>query len=698
VCFTQVVTINNISQNILVKNKVSFLEDKTNNLSFEVISKSNDFKQIKTDIPNFGVSDHTFWLKLTLLNNTDHINFVLQVSQPGLDDVNFYHPDKDGNYKLSHQGEDKPFSNREFFDPNYIFRFELTPGNTTDFFIRIQAKDNIQAPLTIGTVETISETNKIKDTLAGIYLGIMFVMFFYNAFLFLTVKDKVFFYYIIYLAAVILAQSSIQGYTFQYLFPQIPILATYASFIFPPLVGIMSIYFMRNFLHVSTYFPLLNKILNVFIIGYVIAFLVSVTGNFKLSFTLIQMCASLVSLYMLAVAYFILKKGFRPAKYFLIAWSFFLVGVIIYVLKDVGVLPFNNFTLYTMPVGSAIEVVLLSFALADRINILKKEKEESQAQVLKALQENEKLITEQNVILELKVTERTEELENKNIELGTTLKNLKETQAQLVDAEKMASLGQLTAGIAHEINNPINFVSANIKPLQMDIADIMEVIKKYENISPDIDFHQQLKEIESFKKQIDLDYVREEIDTLLGGIEDGAKRTAEIVKGLKNFSRLDESDIKEANLNEGIESTLILLKNTLTKDIEVIKDLGIIPLIECFPGKLNQVFMNIMNNSIQAINQKKIKEKNKLIISSKLIGESVCVSIEDTGVGMTPEVKAKVFEPFFTTKDVGEGTGLGMSIVFKIIESHHGKIDIESELGVGTKVLITLPLKIDLSA
>lgn len=697
-CYAQIVTIDNLTRNILVKNNVSYLEDTNNNLNFENIQGSGKFTQIKTDIPNFGVSSHAFWLKLTILNKTQNSNFVMQVSQPGLDEVDFYHPEKDGKYIYTHQGEDLTFDKREFFDPNYIFRFELPPGKITDVFFKIKAKDNIQAPLKIGTVETISESNKIKDTLAGIYLGIMFVMFFYNAFLFLTVKDKVFLYYIIYLAAVILAQVSVHGYTFQYLYPQIPILATYSSFIFPPLAGITSIYFMRNFLHARSFYPLLDKLLNVFVVGYIAAFIISVTGNFKLSFILIQMCASMVSMYMLAVAYLIHKKGFRPARFFLIAWVFFLLGVTIYVLKDVGVLPYNNLTLYTMTVGSAIEVVLLSFALADRINILKKEKEESQAEVLRALQLNEKLITEQNVILEQKVTERTEELETKNVELGETLKNLKETQAQLVDAEKMASLGQLTAGIAHEINNPINFVSANIKPLQMDIADVMEVIKKYEGISHEIDYRQQLKEIDSFKKEIDLDYVKEEIDTLLGGIEDGAKRTAEIVKGLKNFSRLDESDIKEANLNEGIESTLVLLKNSITNDIEIIKNLGTIPFIECFPGKLNQVFMNVMNNSIQAIHQKKIKEKNKLIISSYLNGDSVCVSIEDTGVGMTPEVKSKVFEPFFTTKEVGEGTGLGMSIVFKIIESHHGKIDIESELGIGTKVLVTLPLKIDLSA
>jgi hypothetical protein len=348
-----------------------------------------------------------------------------------------------------------------------------------------------------------------------------------------------------------------------------------------------------------------------------------------------------------------------------------------------------------MQIGSAIETVLLSFALADRINILKKEKEQSQTQALLALQENEKLITEQNIVLENKVEKRTIELKHTNEELNSTLFNLKNTQAQLVSVEKMASLGQLTAGIAHEINNPINFVSANIKPLKMDFDDVFELIKKYESITTEVNLADKLKEIESYKEQINLTYLMTEIESLISVIDDGAKRTSEIVAGLKNFSRLDESDVKIASINEGIQSTLLLLKSAIPRDTTVITELGDIPRIECLPGKLNQVFMNLLINAIYAINKKKTDGDNKLIIKTYELNDHICVSIEDTGIGMTDDVKAKVFEPFFTTKDVGEGTGLGMSIVFKIIESHHAKIEIESEYGVGTKIIIILNKRID---
>ena len=353
------------------------------------------------------------------------------------------------------------------------------------------------------------------------------------------------------------------------------------------------------------------------------------------------------------------------------------------------VLPFNNFTRYTMQIGSAIETVLLSFALADRINILKREKEQSQATALKALQQNEKLITEQNVVLEKKVEERT-------AELNDTLSNLKNTQAQLVNVEKMASLGQLTAGIAHEINNPINFVSANIKPLRLDIEDVLGLVKKYETISSNDISTIKLKEIDDYKKKIDFEYLKTEMDSLLSGIEDGAKRTTEIVSGLRNFSRLDEVDIKTVNINDGIASTLVVLRSAIPEDVKVKVDLGDISVIECFPGKLNQVFMNLIANAIYAINKNESLTK-QLMIKTYELNDHIYVLIQDTGIGMTEEVKSKIFDPFFTTKDVGEGTGLGMSIVFKIIESHTAKIEIESEFGVGTKILLILNKKINLA-
>jgi len=271
----------------------------------------------------------------------------------------------------------------------------------------------------------------------------------------------------------------------------------------------------------------------------------------------------------------------------------------------------------------------------------------------------------------------------KNVELKNTLDELKAAQSQLVQTEKMASLGQLTSGIAHEINNPINFVSANINPLKRNFEELIQALKNSNGTLSD-----------------DLNYTIEESQLLLSGIEEGSKRTAEIVKGLRNFSRLDEDVLKLSDINEGIESTLVLVQNKMNQhNIEVIKSLGDIPQIECYPGQLNQVWMNLLTNAIDAVGSdapNKTGERKIFVTTDAIpidrdgIG-SVRVSIRDTGNGISDEVKQKIFDPFFTTKDVGKGTGLGLSISYGIIEKHNGKIEVKSEVGKGTEFIIILP-------
>ncbi len=280
------------------------------------------------------------------------------------------------------------------------------------------------------------------------------------------------------------------------------------------------------------------------------------------------------------------------------------------------------------------------------------------------------------------------EIEEKNTALNLVLTNLKETQQQLVQSEKMASLGQLTAGIAHEINNPINFVSANVKPLKEDLADIIKCINYYQKTVKDKGLEKEFVEVQKFNEQTDIQFALTEVEDLLRGIEEGASRTSEIVKGLRNFSRMDQHVIKKADLNEGIESTLTLLHSTYRDRIEIVKDFGQIPEVDCFPGQINQVFMNLLSNAIQAING-----AGKIFIKTSATGNEIRISIKDTGSGMTEEIRTKIFDPFFTTKEVGKGTGLGLSISYGIIEKHKGRLQVFSEPGKGSEFVINLPLE-----
>lgn len=290
--------------------------------------------------------------------------------------------------------------------------------------------------------------------------------------------------------------------------------------------------------------------------------------------------------------------------------------------------------------------------------------------------------------LEEKVAQRTEEVNKKNEALEQTLEELKEAQTQLVEQEKMASLGQLTAGVAHEINNPITFVSGNITPLKRDINEMMEILKGYEEEVKAQGLEEKFNRINQLKDELDYDFLLEEIKQLLEGITEGAERTAEIVRGLRNFSRLDEDVLKLANINQGIESTLLLLRSELKDRIEIIKDMPEMPDIMCYPGKLNGVYMNILTNGMQAI-----EGPGKIYITTRHLGDRATISIRDTGPGMPEEVQKRIFEPFFTTKDVGFGTGLGLSITYGAIELHKGKITVNSVMGEGTEFLIELPVE-----
>ena len=295
-------------------------------------------------------------------------------------------------------------------------------------------------------------------------------------------------------------------------------------------------------------------------------------------------------------------------------------------------------------------------------------------------------MSEQNVVLDRKVKERTEELEN-------TLAELKDTQAQLVQAEKMSSLGQLTAGIAHEINNSINFVTACTKPLRRDVADLLTILEKYDEVSVAELSEGHKSEIDKLKRELDMDLVIDEIETSLHSIDEGAHRTLEIAAGLKTFSRLDEDGWANANLVDGLESTLRLLETGIEgTGISFRRDFEEVPRIYCQAGRLNQVFMNLCNNAVSAINERRPPEGGIIEVRVRKKAEEVEVRIADNGTGMEQGTIDKIFDPFFTTKDVGEGTGLGLSITHGIINNHQGSINVNSIVGEGTQMIIRLPV------
>ncbi|MDH5399253.1 MAG: ATP-binding protein [Cyclobacteriaceae bacterium] len=291
-----------------------------------------------------------------------------------------------------------------------------------------------------------------------------------------------------------------------------------------------------------------------------------------------------------------------------------------------------------------------------------------------------------NSELERRVKERT-------IELEDTLDRLKQTQSHLVHAEKMASLGQLTAGIGHEINNPVNFIHAGIHALQENIEDIRNVLRKYDAVDVK-DPVPSLLEIREYKDEIQYNKILDFIDRNIGNIKNGVSRTVKIIDGLRVFSQGDSEQMISADIHQNMEATLIMLHAKYVDRIEIVKDYGKLLEILCYPGQLNQVFANILANSIDAVNGYQKPGEGVIKISTFLNKDAreVTVKIQDNGPGIEKEILDRIFEPFFTTKKVGEGTGLGLSISYSIMQNHQGKLLVNSVPGQGATFSIVIPV------
>ena len=286
------------------------------------------------------------------------------------------------------------------------------------------------------------------------------------------------------------------------------------------------------------------------------------------------------------------------------------------------------------------------------------------------------------------VEESDRALRQEKEEQASLINQLEHTKDKLMQADKMASIGQLAAGVAHEINNPVGYINSNIGMLKEYMVEIFQMLDAYEKaedlVSPE---SEQMKLVMSLKKKLKLDFLRQDIVDLMNESEEGVTRVKDIVQNLKDFSHVDVAEWAWSDLLNGLDSTLNIVNNEIKYKAEVKKEYGELPLVECQMQQVNQVFMNLLVNAAHAI-----EERGVITIRTGCEGDWVWVEIEDTGKGIAAEDKGKLFEPFFTTKPLGEGTGLGLSVSYGIINTHGGRIDVESEVGKGSKFRIWLPV------
>jgi two-component system, NtrC family, sensor kinase len=288
---------------------------------------------------------------------------------------------------------------------------------------------------------------------------------------------------------------------------------------------------------------------------------------------------------------------------------------------------------------------------------------------------------------------REQFLQDRHVELEQAYARLKETQMQLLQSEKMASIGQLAAGVAHEINNPIGYVHSNLGTLQNYSRGLLLLLEAYDRLSaalPESARH-LVEPIDEIKSRFDYPFLQQDLPQLVEESREGIERVKKIVLDLRDFSHSGESEQEEwvlVDVHRGLESTLNIVWNEIKYKAEVRRDFGELSTIECLPSQLNQVFLNLLVNAGQAISH-----QGEIGISTRQIGDEVCVSISDTGAGMTPDKLQRIFDPFFTTKPVGQGTGLGLSLSYGIVQKHGGRIEVESTPGKGSSFHVYLPIR-----
>jgi len=852
-------------QNESIGKYLEILEDKNGTLTIDDVSKdemASRFFQVGDEEPGFGFSSSAYWVKLSVKNQSAQaIEWYMEIAYPLIDTMYLYIPDSLENFVVKKAGDHFPFNYRELLYRNIIFPLYESPQSQKTYYLRFKTSSSMNMPITFWTQDALFEKTNSEQILLGIFFGAIVIMIIYNLFLFFGFRDISYIYYVIFLSLWGLSQLTINGLAFQYLWPE----AIWWAYINLPVLIFASmtttIQFCRTLLEMPEKAPRWDKVLVILIFTFFLGMVLSLIVDYSLSIKLAAASAIVDVLALTISGVISMKKGSRPAKFFLTAWGFFLIGVVLFSLKSFGLVPGNFVTNWSIQIGAFALMVLFSIAVQDRVKIEKRDKYLAQKSSLETLKKSERLLEE-------KVAERTKELFDKNVTLKKsteeqqdllneldTLDNIVKTinreiefsnvlnalleqglkllpqamngaalifnpetekfhfmassgydiatfkkqtmsteeirgafkgiseevikgiyiisnkeitsksvvfgptksrsvlamsisldgqlagfllfdnnknpdafdhsdaqkmsrfrshaasafakaqllqemkkvteeivkaQDQLIVQEKMASLGQLTAGIAHEIKNPLNFVN-NFAEGSVELSEdlIEQLNKQKENLNKD-DF-EELEELINDLKQNALD------------IRDNGKRADSIVRSMMDHASGSSDELRLVDINKLLEENVNLAyhgyrANDSSFNIIIEKNYdNSLPELEILQADIGRVLLNIINNACYALSEKQ-KEMGEdfnplLSISTKANIKTIDIRIRDNGNGIPEKIREKIFNPFFTTKPTGTGnSGLGLSISYDIIVlQHYGKLTVDSKPGEFTEFVITLP-------
>lgn len=672
------------SGTLLPGRSMAILEDPGGKLTFADVSSpaiASRFSRSGKDVPGFGFSESAFWVRMGLDHRSprDELWFLEFAFWP-MQIIDVYVTGESGqSHDLrSHMqgGSAMPVSQRRIVHRTHLFPLQLEAGERTVVYLRLAGESSKIIPIKLWRSDAFAAGATVEMVALGIYVGIMLGLTVYNLFIYVTVKEASYALYVLFMTNMLLIFLSLNGMAQQFLWPEWPALAVLMVPVSIAMGVISATMFSMMFLGTQHFAPRLHVLMRVIvvlgvllipfvmIVSYHIAIITAVT-------LLVVACLTMLSAGILGYL-----ADVNAGRYYLLAWTVLLLGIIITGLRSFGILPSNAVTENTIFIGSALEAVLLSVALAARMRALRAEKEraqrealEHQAQATRHKQMVLDTIQEYNRKLEQQVEERTREL--------------LETQRALAAKQKMAALGVMTAGVAHEINNPNNFVSAGIQ----NISARLERFKRYL-----LDLVEG-EENADIARDIALEFGKLDDQAML--VLEGSKRIQTIVQGMDTLTRLEQVQEKMESISEELSEAARIVAAVASPHIHWSVDIAGTPPSLCNPAALHQAFVNVMNNAVQALSAISVPGVGPRVdVNAVVTSDSrVVVTLRDNGPGMTPEVLQRAFDPFFTTRDVGAGTGLGLSVSRDVIERHGGSIVIDSTPGIGTTVTMALPLR-----
>lgn len=625
------------TENSYIGKHISCFEDKNGTFSIQSIVSSPDtlFTSCNANIINFGFSRSVFWFKFVVKDQDSLNNWILEISSPELDAVTFYYKTENDIWKEKNDGLNWPFLKRDMNSRNIAFKLPTINARAAVYYFKIKSIGPLLIPIKIERDDFFVSESLKSEVFFGTCFGIMLIMLFYNLFIYFSIRDKSYLYYVLMVACAIIYYGFYYGHIPQYITHfKSPVLNYFILFI-SALWGIVSLQFVKAFLNLSQVSLFFNRLLNLLLIFYLLSLLILLFIDPALSIKINILLSFLSAVTVLIAGFAALKKGNREARFFILAWSFYLIAIIIFLLRDAALFPDYEFIMNILLIGSIVEVSLQSFALADKINIYRIQKEQAQAQIIHLRDEDAER-------LEHKVKERTIQLEHANEEIKLMNKDLE----------------VFSHTASHDLRAPLRSIKGFAQILEKNLATVLsEDNKHYLNI-----------------------------------IQASATSMDQLIEDLLAFSRLGKKELvkEEIKMKDLIEKVSSDLRSSQKQEHSIDIKIGAIENSFGDPILLKQVWVNLISNAIKYSMK---KPKTEIEIGSKSNDKEVTYWVKDNGSGFNMKYADKLFQAFqrLHGQDEFEGTGLGLSIVKKIITAHGGHVSAESIEGEGATFYFSLP-------